>query len=341
MAKKVDVKKRTEGLCITKTKYFEVFVMMKHDFPHYLTIFSDILKNNDLVSFGKYYEYFQIYCSTNKMYEKLLVRYGKERAEEYRDKLSVRSKNKKPSGLLTKDYWISRGFSEEEAKEKVKKEARGVGAKAKRKKWIKGERAKQQKHSKQYWLSRGYTEEETEELRKPYLLKISSSLEGYKHRNECEVAAEKLYNERHKKRLKTLLDRYGTTVITARTSKESLKFFVPLYKELRKNGFKKEDFMWGISGSKEFTTRYDNKNYMYDFCILSKKIIIEYNHVFWHPHEDHRFENPFLTETEALEKDLLKRFIVEKMGFTVYYVWNFEDKETKIKQLKELIINEE
>lgn len=70
-----------------------------------------------------------------------------------------------------------------------------------------------------------------------------------------------------------------------KASKESLKYFMPLYKVLRRNGIRREDIYFGVNGSNEygiFSHDGINKYRFYDFTILSKRLIIEYDGAYWH-----------------------------------------------------------
>ena len=69
---------------------------------------------------------------------------------------------------------------------------------------------------------------------------------------------------------------------------------------------------------------------MYDFTIRSKKIIIEYNGVAFHPkNENSEWSNPFkrnVTSKEAFEKQKEKLEIATQRGFSVLEIWS-DDKE--------------
>jgi hypothetical protein len=95
-----------------------------------------------------------------------------------------------------------------------------------------------------------------------------------------------------------------------RASKESLKIFIPLYKLLRIHGILREDIYFGVSGSNEYRL-YDSINKklrMYDFTILSKKLIIEYDGMFWH------------TNPEHIANDQYKDSLADGTGFTIYRI---------------------
>lgn len=101
-----------------------------------------------------------------------------------------------------------------------------------------------------------------------------------------------------------------------KASKESLKYFIPLYKFLRKNNINRHDIYIGVSGSNEYWLRDLNKNlfFMYDFTILSHKLIFEYDGIKWHVDD---------------EKDLLKERLASDNGFAVFRIksdWTDEEK---------------
>ena len=134
-------------------------------------------------------------------------------------------------------------------------------------------------------------------------------------------------------------------------SYESLKYFIPLYKFCRRElNLSKNDIMFGISGSKEFCIIKDqskkSRRYKYDFTILSKKIIVEYNHIDFHPHPDYMDEKTFINFKVPLSKengkikyeyDVVKQRMAEKMGYDVYIIWNHLDFEKQLKTIKEII----
>jgi hypothetical protein len=121
-------------------------------------------------------------------------------------------------------------------------------------------------------------------------------------------------------------------------SKTSIRYFKPLYKALRKCGILKEDIIWGIGKRREFTTfdKETNKNYAFDFVIKTKKLIIEYNDVFWHARDKNEWKNPMVTYEESYERDLNKKRVASKLGFDIVYVWS--DNLPDIQTLKELIL---
>ena len=121
-------------------------------------------------------------------------------------------------------------------------------------------------------------------------------------------------------------------------SKTSIRYFKPLYKALRKSGILRKDIIWGIAKQREFTTfdKKTNKNYAFDFVVMSKKIIIEYNDVFWHARNKSEWKNPMIPYEESYERDTNKKAVASKLGFDIIYVWS--DNLPDINSLTELIL---
>lgn len=116
-----------------------------------------------------------------------------------------------------------------------------------------------------------------------------------------------------------------------KASKESLFYFIKLYKVLRKKGFNRGDILFGIRGSDEFCIKKDKKKYYYDFCIPSIKLIIEYNGIRYHPNKDVLSKDEWDTwkepykERNADEKykyDLYKENIAKEHGYDMLILWS-------------------
>jgi hypothetical protein len=130
----------------------------------------------------------------------------------------------------------------------------------------------------------------------------------------------------------TKYEKYLSSKSPKYTSKESLKFFIPLYKKLRTLGFNKSDIFWGIAGSKEYYL-YDssaNSIFFYDFCIPKIKKIVEYHGVSFHPNPSWKKEKidswkcPFLnlTAAEKLKIDQYKENFAKSQGFDLLLIWS-------------------
>jgi hypothetical protein len=277
------------------------------------------------------------YKNEKSVKKKIEIRYGEDQLHIYEDKLKNRPKPVVKSNL-TIGYWLEKGFTESQSKENISK-IQSSNSKKKHKKTLNYKI--QNPICKEYWKNIGFVDDdEIEELRKPYLDKCSNTLSRYVNKYG-EEEGKKIFYGGTDKRIKTLLDRYGTKTVTTYVSKESLRFLIKLYKKIRKNGVQKTDIVWGISGSKEFVlTDFDNdRSYFYDFVIKSKKIIVEYNNLFWHPRKREEWRG-IGDYDKILEYQEIKEKLAISRGYGVYYVWNDDNLIEKINYLTGLISNE-
>lgn len=293
-----------------------------------IILFCEIIKNNK--NCNDYFSLYENYRNSNNQYEKLIIRRGKDAANELKIKYKKRKYHKPLPGTtsFSRAFWRNKGLTEEEISAKFAS-------------WSSDNHKKYKNSGKsyrdrnpiciEYWIKRGYSFEESEQLRNQHSKKCLPLLDDYIEKYGHTVGHEK-WQKKRDRRLSTLIERYGSTVVSGYTSKESLRFFIPLYKSLRKLGIEKDDICWGISGSREFATRHENHNFFYDFTIKSLKIVIEYNNSFWHARKDFPFENPFITYEESLNKDNLKREIIIERGFDYYVIWNDDNFEEKRKE---------
>lgn len=120
----------------------------------------------------------------------------------------------------------------------------------------------------------------------------------------------------------------NTKVPICRASKESLEIFEPLIKILiEKYNIQLEDIYLGKDNKNEFFLRDGNEIFFYDLTIRSKKIIIEYNGVTFHPkNENSKWINPFNNEDAktAFQRQKRKIELAEKNGFKVLELWSDE-----------------
>jgi very-short-patch-repair endonuclease len=245
-----------------------------------------------------------------------------------KEKMKARDRALDNNTWLSTKYWKTKlSITEEEAKIIVSDLQRANGNKRK------GYFKHQHPSNIEYYMKDGYSVDDSTSM----VLEYNKSLyiSNVDKLNGEEYAKFKL---RYGTRTKNMIEKYGTSVVSSNVSKESLRFFIKLYKKLRRFGFARADFMWGIRGSREFGTHYEGKNYLYDFCILSKRIIVEYNGTFWHPRPDLTWTNPFGSLESAIEHDALKKDIITNLGFKLRVVWSDDDLCVKIDELFEEII---
>lgn len=247
--------------------------------------------------------------------------------------LKLKASNKSKIGAHTTEYWMSKGLSYQEAVDRIKlntynrtKAATAATAQIRLTDPVRFHKKYENveyKNRTSYWTDRGYTIEEASsivlKIQRPYLNTIEGFVERY-----GEIEGKIRYNNVKMKRNQTMIDRYGATFISNRTSKASLKYFIPVYKILRKMGIDKHDIVWGIANNKEFTTTdlVSKKTFAFDFVIKSKKLILEYNDIFWHARENIVWTNPFLDYNSNIEHNNQKRAFIEGRGYKVFYIWS-------------------
>lgn len=332
------IKKVLNNFSSDKRKVFEQFV---YDYtedcrlPNRIKCFVDILNNNT----SNYFDKYEIYMSSPSSYAAKEARYGPEYVKKHRENLLNRPKidrskqNNYDPNFLARVHNIS--LTEAENLVRQRKEKNSVHAK-KLHKELKEKGYSYRDNNPlciEYWLAREYDSDTAEKLHRNYIEKTRTNKRGFELRRGREKA-DKLFNQWVNKRRNTWLEKYGTTVpISGKTSKESINFFIPLYKKLRRLGLQREDIYWGIGGSKEYANRSDDLgNFFFDFTIKSLKYIVEYHGSFWHPQPDVEFKG-FIDEKGALDRDYAKKKHMESLGYKVVYVWDFEDHAQRIDEI--------
>jgi hypothetical protein len=161
-------------------------------------------------------------------------------------------------------------------------------------------------------------------------------LEGFIARHGEQEGTAKYFSkiETYKESMRNNLSnrRTGGTV-----SKESIKFFIPLYKYCRQLGISREDIYFGINGSREFFLRKPqkkNEGKFLDFCIPSLKIVVEYNGTFWHPRKREDWNSPFVDYDTALAADNLRYDLIESRMFDCHIVWSDDDLNAKQNEIR-------
>lgn len=128
-------------------------------------------------------------------------------------------------------------------------------------------------------------------------------------------------------------------------SKSSLKVLIPIYKYLRKYyNIHRDDIFLGVRGSKEFRIKTKTNLFLYDFTIKSKKIIIEFNGLYYHILPDssnlnmHSYKSIDTIE-KLIERDELKRVIASQNGYEIIDVWDNKSSSENIKFIKNTLDN--
>jgi len=325
------------------------YPMTQSKFQARQLVISQIFKTNcTIMSINEIYKLVEEYYITKSSIRRQDIRYGVGCGQQFSNKLkNSRKKSIRPHNI---EYWINKGYTQIDAIKQRDQYNSNSGMRRKsaqikkleedynykKEIYTKISNTKRERRQLSYWIERGFTEVRAKEKLLKYVPPINSIdryIETYGDKEGL-----RRFNNYINKRKNTLISRYGTYITSCYTSKQSIRYFIPLYKMLRKNGFSRADIKWGCGKNKEFTTC-DPKtkiNYAYDFVIMPKKIIIEYNDIFWHPRLDVDWNNSFVDYNIATKKDITKKQLAESLGFKVIYVWS--DKPTTIEQLKQEIL---
>ena len=100
----------------------------------------------------------------------------------------------------------------------------------------------------------------------------------------------------------------------------------------------------GVRGSKEFRIKTKTNLFLYDFTIKSKKIIIEFNGLYYHILPDssnlnmHNYKSIDTIE-KLIERDELKRVIASQNGYEIIDVWDNKSSSENIKFIKNTLDN--
>lgn len=284
---------------------------------------------------------------------------GEKKYKEYKKLLSIRGIERvKKEGRVKqrershfcKEFWIKKGFTEKESIENVSKvqSINSIKHHSKR------------KHNKtyykkinpiciEYWIDKDYSINGAKEQRYSILKKCDITLTGFTNRYG-ELEGKKKYNKMLKKRKKTMseLIKDGKVgLYNGKASKESLLYFIPL-KQVLINDYNidNDDIYFGEENNKEFYLANGKSYYfLYDFTIRSKKIIIEYNGIRWHPNPNYMNEDEWnkwrlfgMTAEDKLKRDNKKLEVAKQRGFDCLVIWScdsYESNMTKILKFME------
>lgn len=188
------------------------------------------------------------------------------------------------------EYWLNKGYSKEESIKKVS-EFQSNNGKINLEKYTQEERQKRSPFSKLYWVEKGYSMEEAETIIKSN--SDTSSIDYYINKYGLEEGV-KLYNNmcswrKHQYTLDGFVEKYGEkegNLIWSKkfknrhNSKKANKFFSDLL-VLLKDQYKvyTASNENGEYGVKNLKM---NKFYFYDFVIPELKLCIEFNGDYWH-----------------------------------------------------------
>lgn len=241
-------------------------------------------------------------------------------------------------------YWISRGWSDEEAMKMVAKTQGTMSESCHRLGKNKDGYKKRFTTNVDYYLNRGMNESEAREAlrERQSTFSLKKCIKKY-----GEIDGQKKFNERQAKWIESLYDRSDDEIkelFKSRmknkfgvASKTSLKVFQPLIDMLKKENYINDgEYFIGDGNSKEFFL-YDKSQKsvkFYDFCIPKYNVIIEYNGEVWHPRDENwtPISGETKTTSECLNRDRKKEDLAKENGFEILYIWDSEPVDSAIKK---------
>jgi len=241
------------------------------------------------------------------------------------------------------EFWINKGYSEEEAKIEVKKVMDEIHQKTSKKLKSNPEKYASKYPTKiEYYLDKGMTAEDAK-------IKISE-IQNRFSLNKCiekygKEDGVRIFLDRQERWQKSLQDGGN---IKGGYSKISQNLFYEILNHYTKRN-SKNVYFW--TKNKEYIIRSDKSIFLYDFVDTKKKKIIEYNGDQYHanpkiyessdmPHPFHKTNN--YTAEKIWEKDRIKTEIAIKNGFDVLTIWDSEYRKYPQQTLEKCIrfINE-
>jgi hypothetical protein len=135
--------------------------------------------------------------------------------------------------------------------------------------------------------------------------------------------------------------------ILGKASLESLKVFEPIIEYCKSLNIEDTDIYIGKDNKNEYFINSNGSVYFYDFCIRSKKIIIEYHGIGFHanPNWDidklNNWKSAFSSESSAenINKTKIKNNIALEKGFSLLEIWSTDSPQYNIDLCKKFIFN--
>lgn len=231
------------------------------------------------------------------------------------------------------EYWLKKGYSENDAKNKISKYQTELGKRNASK--SKSDHKKNSVRCIEYWLKKGYSENDAKEkvAKIQRTFTIEKCIEKY-----GEAEGLKKWKERQEK-WQDSLNKIGFHQLGH--SKISQELFNEILKKYPKE---EKDFVFFEEKNKEYTLKNDNNfYYRYDFCDLNKRKFIEFNGDIYHANpkmfKPSDKPNPFHNKTaeELWKIDEDKKIIAERNGFEEFVVWEKDYRENKEKIINECL----
>lgn len=259
--------------------------------------------------------------------------YRDKNSESVRIGVSKRTNFRETSNLCI-EYWVNKGYSLDDAVQEISNR-QSLNSKKYHDRMKDNDCSYSNGKQLQYYLDKGHSLIVSKELLRESQRTFSLEKCLMKYGEELGL---KIYKDRQVKWQNTLNSlpndikdkiRDAKAVRWGKASKQSLEYFLPLYKKLRKLGISKDDLYFGITGSNEYRLKGEFGTRIYDFCILSHKIIIEFHGISFHAkteEDSKRRNNPFgETLYTSWKNDCYKKLLAIQNGFDIIELWSDEE----------------
>lgn len=242
----------------------------------------------------------------------------------------------KKRSRLCVEYWVSKGYTEEDAKIEISNIQRGFSNK-----YVTWAREHPDEYSKKNvknvncWLSRGYSEKQAKKIisESQKTFTLEKCIEKY-----GEYEGKKRWEKRQKKWQESLNKSGFHQLGFSKVSQELFDSILKTYNE------DEIDYVFYQTKNREYALQNDaGYYYRYDFCDLNKRKFIEFNGDIYHGNPKMFKEtdkpNPFRDSTakELWEVDLDKENVAKRNGFSQLVVWESDYRENKKRVLEECL----
>ncbi len=271
-------------------------------------------------------------CSKEKAKSRFNIENERQLSERMKSFSEIRKSNPnfdKERNQLCKEYWIKRGFSEEEARTKMSEIRKDIVTKSSKTIRDNPEKYASKFPTKiEYYTSRGYSEEEGK--------KIISEIQNRFSLEKCiskygKEMGESVWRERQEKWMKTLDSKPLEEKIEINRkkilnnsgySKISQRLFWDIHSKFENNNVKFEE----LNGEVVLYDISKNQHYRYDYVDFTSKRIVEFNGDFWHCNpskynEDYHHKIMKSSAKSIWEKDKNKIKLMTDKGYDVLVIW--------------------
>ena len=236
----------------------------------------------------------------------------------------IRLKTLVPSQL---DFWIAKGYDEDEAKIKLKENQDYAHSKIDQSSILRT-------NQKEYWIDKGYSEEESRKKVSERQTTFSKEICIEKY---GETEGIKIWSDRQDKWNKSLNENGNMKIGYSKISQD-------LFESIKEYYSNTTNIFYAIEKGEKKIKRENGSYFLYDFVDEKSKKIIEFNGDMYHAnpkmYEANDYPHPFrkeLTASEIWEKDKEKKVLAEKYGYVVLYIWDSDVRRVSKERYQEIL----